>query len=69
VYVACGYYDLATPLFAAEYSINHMLLDPSLRKNVVFGYYEAGHMLYTQAQSLAKSKQELAKFYAGAMPQ
>jgi carboxypeptidase C (cathepsin A) len=68
VYVACGYYDLATPFFAAEYTMNHMLLDPTLRKNVALGYYEAGHMLYTDLKSLTKSKQEIAKFYAASLP-
>ncbi len=68
VYVACGYYDLATPFFAAEYTLNHMLLDPALRSHVSLGYYEAGHMLYTNLKSLEKAKGELAKFYAVSAP-
>jgi carboxypeptidase C (cathepsin A) len=68
VFVACGYFDLATPLYGAEYAVDHMLLDRSLRGHVTFGYYEGGHMLYTNLQSLAKAKQDLAKFYAGALP-
>jgi carboxypeptidase C (cathepsin A) len=66
VYVACGYYDLATPFFTAEYTVNHMLLDPSLRSHITLSYYEAGHMLYTQLKSLQKAKQDLTRFYTSA---
>ncbi|MDT7540340.1 MAG: hypothetical protein QOE33_244 [Acidobacteriota bacterium] len=34
LFVGCGYYDLATPHFAARYTLEHMGLDPSLRGNV-----------------------------------
>ncbi len=64
VYVACGYYDLATPFFAAEYTVSHMLLDPGLRSHIQLGYYEAGHMLYTNLKSLEALKAELTKFYS-----
>jgi carboxypeptidase C (cathepsin A) len=67
LFVACGYYDLATPFFAAEYTVDHMLLAPELRPHVTLAYYEAGHMLYTHLKSLEKSKQDLAKFYSVAL--
>ena len=41
-----GYYDMATPFFGAEFDLKHMQLDPSLRKNLSFLYYESGHMVY-----------------------
>ena len=46
LFVAFGYYDLATPYFATEYTLRHLGLDPSLKGNVGTGYYEAGHMMY-----------------------
>jgi carboxypeptidase C (cathepsin A) len=46
VLVAAGYYDMATPYFAMEYTLNHMNLDPSQRNNIRTTYYEAGHMMY-----------------------
>jgi len=52
VFVASGYYDLATPHFATDYTISHLGLDESLRKNIRVEYYEAGHMMYLQLQSL-----------------
>ena len=68
VFVGNGYYDLATPFLATEYTFNHMSLDPKLRDHVVMGYYEAGHMMYTQLKSLEKAKQDIAKFMASCLP-
>jgi carboxypeptidase C (cathepsin A) len=68
VYVACGYYDLATPFFAAEYTFEHLGLDPSLKSNVSFGHFESGHMMYIHVPSLAALKDDLAAFVEGAVP-
>jgi carboxypeptidase C (cathepsin A) len=62
VFVANGYYDLATPYFATEYTFSHLGLDESLRGNISMGYYEAGHMMYAYLPALAALKQDLAKF-------
>jgi len=62
VYVAKGYYDLATPFFAAEYTMDHLGLDESLRGRLSGGYYEAGHMMYVHKPSLAKLKVDLKAF-------
>ncbi|HMQ30626.1 MAG TPA: peptidase S10 [Chloroflexaceae bacterium] len=62
VHVASGYYDLATPYFATDYTISHLGLDPSLRGNVRVSYYEAGHMMYIHRPSLAKLRGELGAF-------
>lgn len=67
VYVASGYYDLATPFMATDYTLGRMELDPSLCGNIQVGYYEAGHMMYAHAPSLAKLKGELAAFYAATL--
>ena len=63
VFVANGYYDLATPFFATEYTIDHMGLDPSLQGNVQFGYYDSGHMIYLHVPALKALKADLARFY------
>jgi carboxypeptidase C (cathepsin A) len=62
VWLAQGYYDMATPYFAAEYTVSAMNLDAELRKNVSFTYYEAGHMMYIEKKSLMQLKDDLAKF-------
>ena len=67
VFVANGYYDLATPYLATEYTFSHLGLDPSLRDNVSMGYYTAGHMMYIKLSQLAKLHDDLVKFMDGAM--
>jgi carboxypeptidase C (cathepsin A) len=62
LYVASGYFDLATPYFATEYTLTHMGLDPKLRANISTGEYESGHMVYLESKSLEKLKQEVASF-------
>jgi carboxypeptidase C (cathepsin A) len=64
VFVANGYFDLATPHFATEYTFNHLGLDESLRSNVTMGYYEAGHMMYLHKPSLVKLATDLRAFIA-----
>jgi carboxypeptidase C (cathepsin A) len=62
VFVASGYYDMATPYFAAEYTVSAMNLDPQLRRNFSFAYYEAGHMMYIEKGSLRKLKEDISAF-------
>jgi carboxypeptidase C (cathepsin A) len=68
VYAACGYYDLATPVFAMEYTRDHLGLAPEVRERFTMGYYEGGHMMYAHEPSLEKLRDELVEFYAGALP-
>jgi len=63
VFVASGYYDLATPYFATDYTIDHMFLDESVRDNVETHYYEAGHMMYVRESQLSKMRDDLVGFY------
>ena len=62
VLVMEGYYDLATPYLAANYSIDHLNLGPQLRKNIGFETYEAGHMVYVDNTSHAKMTRDLGEF-------
>ena len=62
VYIASGYYDLATPYFATEYTVDHLGLDPTLRANITTGYYEAGHMMYIHEPSLEQLASEIGTF-------
>jgi len=67
IFIACGYYDMATPFYAAEYTVSAMNLDPSLRKNISFQYYESGHMVYIEKNSLKKLHDDVSAFVQGAM--
>ncbi len=62
-----GYYDLATPLFATEYTVDHMMLAPELRKNITMKYYESGHMVYIHKPSLDKMAVDVREFYDNAL--
>lgn len=66
VMVASGYYDLATPHFASEYTFSHMGLDPEVRRNVEMQYYNAGHMMYMHIPSLEKLAGDIRDFMARA---
>jgi carboxypeptidase C (cathepsin A) len=65
VLVASGYYDLATPHFAADYSLDHLGIPPHLRANIEVSYYEAGHMMYAHKPSLEKLANQLRRFVRG----
>lgn len=67
VLVMEGYYDLATPYFAANYVMDHLNLPDNLRKNVSYATYPAGHMVYLDTQSLAKFRQDLGAFMTRSM--
>jgi carboxypeptidase C (cathepsin A) len=66
VFVACGYYDLATPLFAAEYTFHHIGFEPDYAQRINLHYYEAGHMMYIRRTDRVQLKKDIAEFYASA---
>ncbi|MEP6902331.1 MAG: peptidase S10 [Actinomycetota bacterium] len=67
IFIANGYYDMATPFSATEYTVSAMNLDPQLRKNISFTYYEAGHMMYIEKVSLQKLKDDASAFIKTAL--
>ena len=64
VMVNGGYYDLATPYFAAEYELRHLPIPKKLTKNIEFKTYESGHMVYAHAPSLKALHDNVADFIA-----
>ncbi|WP_184152722.1 S10 family serine carboxypeptidase-like protein [Sphingobium lignivorans] len=58
-----GYYDMATPFFGAEYDLKHMQIDPSLKSNITYRYYESGHMIYIHPESMTALRTDLISFY------
>ncbi len=64
VLVLSGYYDLATPFYATEFTFDHLGLEKKIKQNISFKYYEAGHMMYVNPVSLAAFKKDVAGFIA-----
>jgi carboxypeptidase C (cathepsin A) len=62
VEVENGIYDMATPFFESEYTMDHLGLPAKLQSHIQFKYYEAGHMMYVQDASLQKLKANVAAF-------
>jgi carboxypeptidase C (cathepsin A) len=67
VFAESGYFDLATPFFAAEYTLNHLGIDPAMKKNFTLADYEAGHMMYIHEPSLAKLRPDAGAFVEAAL--
>ena len=68
VYSLNGWYDMATPFFGTEYDLGHMQLDPTVRPNLKFAYYPAGHMVYLNVDALKQMKADLSRWYDEAAP-
>ncbi|MFC2153251.1 S10 family peptidase, partial [Actinomycetota bacterium] len=66
VYVASGYYDLATPYFATEHTIAHLGIEDALRDNITVSYFEAGHMMYVHKPSIEILGPDLRTFVENA---
>ena len=62
VMVNGGYYDLATPFFAAQYEDKHLPIPQNLAKNIEYDWYESGHMVYVNDASLKQLHDRVAEF-------
>jgi carboxypeptidase C (cathepsin A) len=57
-----GYYDLATPYFAAEYELHQLPIQPSLQGNIEMHFYTSGHMVYAHEPDLKALHANVAQF-------
>jgi carboxypeptidase C (cathepsin A) len=68
LFVGFGYYDFACPFFPVEWTIAHMKVSDTIKKNnISLGYYESGHMVYIDQPSAAKYHADLVKFVQDAL--
>ena len=62
VEVENGIYDLATPFFETEYTMDHLDLPANLKSHVQLKYYDAGHMMYVSPSAHAKLTANVSAF-------
>lgn len=67
VFVGGGWFDMATPPGAAEWTFSHLGLAPALRSNITYGFYESGHMVYLNPDALTQFHRDLGAFYQNAL--
>ena len=60
-----GLYDIATPYFAARYTMNSLRLDGEARKRVKQLVFPGGHMMYTDEKNHKKLSANIRQFYEG----
>lgn len=63
VWVANGYYDLATSYFGTQYAVSKLFVPDSLFDNISMTYYYGGHMMYLHYSELVKLKTDAEVFY------
>jgi carboxypeptidase C (cathepsin A) len=64
---ANGYFDLATPFFATDYTVDHLDVGKELRGNISETYYPGGHMLYHNPVALGAFREDVRRFIGGAV--
>lgn len=57
-----GYFDLATPFYAAVYTMHHLAIPSRLDKNIEYRFYKSGHMVYVNVPSLKNLHKNVAAF-------
>jgi carboxypeptidase C (cathepsin A) len=62
VLVENGYYDMATPFYATEFTFTHLNLPADLQKNISMSYYPSGHMMYLQDQDRVTQHKNISAF-------
>jgi len=65
VMVGSGYYDLITPFFDAEYTLNRHGIS---KDDIIYRYYHGGHMMYVHEparQALLKDTREFIRAQIG----
>lgn len=62
IFVGQGWYDFATPFFAAEYALSRTGIP---QDRVEYQYYDSGHMMYIRDEDRVKLSQDIRAFIRG----
>ncbi len=66
VQVENGLFDMATPFFATEYTMDHLLLPVDVAQNIHLEFYHAGHMMYLHQEDHDKLAANVRAFIESA---
>jgi carboxypeptidase C (cathepsin A) len=67
IFSANGYYDFATPFTATVYTLEHLNIKHYLMKNITYGFYKSGHMIYLAPHALQHYHEDLERWYAATL--
>ena len=67
VFVASGYYDMATPYYATYYTLSHSNISPEVYGNVETKEYPTGHMVYVDRGALETLRDDVVSFIERAL--
>ncbi len=62
IFVGQGWYDFATPFFAAEYALTRTGIP---QDRIVYSYYDSGHMMYIRDEDRSKLSADVRAFIRG----
>ena len=62
VQLEAGYFDLATPFYAAVYAMKHLQIPRRLASNISYHFYKSGHMVYVHVPSLKRIHDNVSAF-------
>jgi carboxypeptidase C (cathepsin A) len=65
VFLAGGYFDLATPYFEGKFEMHHLQIPQKLQANISYHYYQSGHMVYVNEEVLKQFHTDVAAFIRG----
>ena len=65
VFVASGYFDLTTPFFDAEYTLNRHDIRAD---QIEYEFYQGGHMMYVNEPSRIQLLEDTRKFILSQIP-
>ena len=62
IFLAGGYFDLATPFYEGWYEMHHLPIPAQLQDHIEYHYYQSGHMVYAHQDSLKAIHDDAAAF-------
>lgn len=65
VMVNAGYFDLATPYFAALYQMRQLPMRRRLERNIELCFYRSGHLIYVAPHALMRLHGNIVRFIRG----